>query len=160
MRCERIGKLSARTLQLPVTEKSIVMTSSFTSMLLALQYVAARFAGQATFVEALHMLPSALSALLPIMGSVSSSLLRPLLPMPLFGQGALYQSRGKQRSRSWNRLPPTRSSFTRSNSGMDQCLSCLRMCSSELASLRRATVRRVRSPGDETTGWAHPRNRQ
>ena len=86
-----LGKLSARTLQLPVTEKSIVMTSSFTSMLLALQYVAARFAGQATFVEALHMLPSALSALLPIHGERIEQFAQTTIADAAFlAQGALY----------------------------------------------------------------------
>jgi len=63
-----LGELSTRTLRLPVSEESIVMTSSFTSMLMALQYVAARFAGQTAFIEALHVLPAALKALLPIHG--------------------------------------------------------------------------------------------
>jgi glucosamine--fructose-6-phosphate aminotransferase (isomerizing) len=81
-----LGELSARTLQLPVTEKSIVMTSSFTSMLLALQFVAARFAGQSTFVDALRTLPSALSALLPKQGER----IEQFAQTAFLAQGALY----------------------------------------------------------------------
>jgi glucosamine--fructose-6-phosphate aminotransferase (isomerizing) len=63
-----LAQVSTRTLKLPVTEQSTVMTSSFTSMLMALQYIAARFAKQNEFVDALHSLPAALSELLPIYG--------------------------------------------------------------------------------------------
>ena len=86
-----LGQISARTLQLPVTEKSIVMTSSFTSMLMALQYVAARFAGQSSFVEALRALPSALSALLPKQGERIEQLAQTTIADAAFlAQGALY----------------------------------------------------------------------
>ncbi len=63
-----LNRVSTRTLKLPVTEESTVMTSSFTSMLIALQYIAARFAKQNEFVDALHSLPAALAKLLPIYG--------------------------------------------------------------------------------------------
>ena len=59
-----LTELSTRMLKLPVTEESTVMTSSFTSMLLALQYIAARFAKQDEFVSALHSLPASLEKLL------------------------------------------------------------------------------------------------
>jgi glutamine---fructose-6-phosphate transaminase (isomerizing) len=60
-----LAELSPRTLQLPVSEESTVMTSSFTSMLLALQYTAARLSGNSGFIQALHALPDALERLLP-----------------------------------------------------------------------------------------------
>jgi glucosamine--fructose-6-phosphate aminotransferase (isomerizing) len=86
-----LGELSARTLRLPVTEKSIVMTSSFTSMLLALQYVAARFAGESTFVEGLRALPSALSKLLPIHGErIEQFAQTPIANAAFLAQSALY----------------------------------------------------------------------
>jgi glutamine---fructose-6-phosphate transaminase (isomerizing) len=86
-----LGRLSARTLQLPVNEESIVMTSSFTSMLMALQYVAARFAGQATFVEALRALPSELRTLLPIYGErIEQFAETEVADAAFLAQGALY----------------------------------------------------------------------
>jgi glucosamine--fructose-6-phosphate aminotransferase (isomerizing) len=67
------------------------MTTSFTSMLMALQYVAARFAGQSTFVEALRTLPSALSALLPIQGERIEQFAQTKVADAAFlAQGALY----------------------------------------------------------------------
>ena len=59
-----LAELSNRTLQLPVAEESTVMTSSFTSMLLALQYLAARLSGNDGFIQSLHALPGALAGLL------------------------------------------------------------------------------------------------
>ncbi len=61
-----LAALCSRTLQLPVSEESTVMTSSFTSMLMALQYIAARLTGNEQFIEALHALPGALASLLPV----------------------------------------------------------------------------------------------
>ena len=86
-----LGELSARTLQLPVHEESIVMTSSFTSMLMALQYVAARFAGQAVFMKALRALPTALRALLPIHGErIEQFAETGIADAAFLAQGALY----------------------------------------------------------------------
>jgi len=51
------------------------MTSSFTSMLIALTYIAARFARQDGFVDALHTLPAALGALPPSTVQGSNNLL-------------------------------------------------------------------------------------
>lgn len=56
--------LASWTLRLPVTEQSTVMTSSFTSMLMALQYLAATLAGNQAFIEALERLPASLEELL------------------------------------------------------------------------------------------------
>ena len=58
--------LTPRILRLPAEERSTVMTSSFTSMLMGLQYIAARIAGQDAFVDALHSVPTALADLLPV----------------------------------------------------------------------------------------------
>ena len=86
-----LGRLSVRTLQLPVTEESIVMTSSFTSMLIALQYIAARFAGQPAFVEALRTLPQALGRLLPAHGERVEQFAQTAIADAAFlAQGALY----------------------------------------------------------------------
>lgn len=86
-----LGELSARILQLPVKEESIVMTSSFTSMLIALQYVAARFAGNPTFIEALRELPTALKRLLPIHGERIEQFAQTRIADAAFlAQGALY----------------------------------------------------------------------
>lgn len=52
------------TIQLPVHELSTVMTSSFTSMLLALQYLSATLAGNFSFVQSLESLPETMDRLL------------------------------------------------------------------------------------------------
>ena len=52
------------TIQLPVHELSTVMTSSFTSMLIALQYLSATLAGNFSFVQSLESLPEAMDRLL------------------------------------------------------------------------------------------------
>jgi glutamine---fructose-6-phosphate transaminase (isomerizing) len=86
-----LTRLSSRTLKLPVTEESTVMTSSFTSMLMALQYIAARFAGQDEFVDALHSLPAALAKLLPIYAPrIEEFAHRSFDDVAFLGQGALY----------------------------------------------------------------------
>ena len=67
------------------------MTSSFTSMLMALQYIAARLAGQDEFVDALHSLPAALAGLLPIYGPrIREFAQRSFDDAAFLGQGALY----------------------------------------------------------------------
>jgi len=87
---ELVG-LATRALKLPVTEESTVMTSSFTSMLIALQYIAARFARQDGFVDALHTLPAALGALLPIYGPrVEQFAQQSFDDVAFLAQGALY----------------------------------------------------------------------
>lgn len=86
-----LAKLGKRTLKLPATDESIVMTSTFTSMLLALQYIAARLARQDAFVEALHALPAALAGLLPVYGpQIEKFAQRPFEDAAFLGQGALY----------------------------------------------------------------------
>lgn len=57
---ERLEQLASTTLALlPADEQSTVMTRSFTSMVLALQYLAAFIAGNRAFLQALHQLPDA-----------------------------------------------------------------------------------------------------
>ena len=86
-----LADLSTRTLKLPVSEESTVMTSSFTSMLMALQYIAARFAKQDEFVDALHSLPEALARLLPIYGpQVEQFTQESFDDVAFLAQGALY----------------------------------------------------------------------
>lgn len=86
-----LAEVSSRTLQLPVTEESTVMTSSFTSMLLALQYTAARLSANEQFIQALHALPGALASLLPVFGpQVEEFAQRPFDDVAFLAQGALY----------------------------------------------------------------------
>ena len=86
-----LTRLSTRTLKLPVTEESTVMTSSFTSMLMALQYIAARLARQDEFVDALHSLPVALAGLLPIYGPrIEEFAQRSFDDVAFLAQGTLY----------------------------------------------------------------------
>lgn len=59
-----LGQLASWTLCLPVEEQSTVMTSSFTSMLMALQYLAAVLAGNQEFTAAVERLPASLEKLL------------------------------------------------------------------------------------------------
>jgi glucosamine--fructose-6-phosphate aminotransferase (isomerizing) len=86
-----LKNLTNRILKLPVTEESTVMTSSFTSMLIALQYIAARFAEENEFVDALHRLPAALAGLLLIHGPrIEEFAQRSFDDVAMLGQGALY----------------------------------------------------------------------
>jgi glucosamine--fructose-6-phosphate aminotransferase (isomerizing) len=86
-----LAEISSRMLQLPVTEQSTVMTSSFTSMLLALQYIAARLSANEGFIQALDILPSALAGLLPIYGPQLEDFAdRPFDDVAFLAQGALY----------------------------------------------------------------------
>lgn len=59
-----LASTTSRVVKLPVAESSTVMTSSFTSMLLALQYIAAWFAGDSEFLLSLKRLPDHLTTLL------------------------------------------------------------------------------------------------
>lgn len=86
-----LAELTPRTLKLPVVEASTVMTSSFTSMLIALQYVAAHFAGARDFVTALRGLPEALDQLLPVYGpQIEQFAQRSFADVAILGQGPLY----------------------------------------------------------------------
>jgi glutamine---fructose-6-phosphate transaminase (isomerizing) len=80
-----------RVLKLPVIEQSTVMTASFTSMLLALQYLAASLAKDDTFLFALRMLPERLERLLTKYGpQVENFAKRDFEDFAFLGQGALY----------------------------------------------------------------------
>lgn len=86
-----LTNLGTFTLKLPVTEESIVMTSSFTSMLMALQYIAARLAVQDKFVDALHVLPAALAGLLSTYGPrIEEFAQRSFESVTFLAQGALF----------------------------------------------------------------------
>ncbi|MDE1160901.1 MAG: SIS domain-containing protein [Acidobacteriaceae bacterium] len=78
-------------LKLPVQEESTVMTSSFTSMLLGLQCVAARIAGNQGFIDELHLLPAHLERLLKqYEQSVEVFAQNHIEDFAVLGQGALY----------------------------------------------------------------------
>lgn len=83
--------MTPRLLKLPVVEKSTVMTSSFTSMLMALQYIAASIAGDGAFLAALQILPGELERLLAANGAkVKRFGSRHFEDFAFLGQGALY----------------------------------------------------------------------
>jgi glutamine---fructose-6-phosphate transaminase (isomerizing) len=80
-----------RLLQLPVREESTVMTGSFTSMLLAMQFVAARLAGKEKFLAELDQLPRLSESLLAKYGQqLEKFAQRPFEDVAVLGQGALY----------------------------------------------------------------------
>lgn len=61
-----LGQIASSTITLlPADEESTVMTRSFTSMLLGLEYLAAFFAGNHALAKALRKLPTAAEKLLP-----------------------------------------------------------------------------------------------
>jgi len=78
-------------LQLPVREESTVMTGSFTSMLLAMQFVAARLAGNEEFLTELDQLPALVESLLTKYGpQLEKFAQRHFVDVAVLGQGALY----------------------------------------------------------------------
>lgn len=80
-----------RVLKLDVVEESTVMTSSFTSMLLALQYMAATFGGDKEFIDALFQLPQHLERLLEANSrKVEEFAQLPFDNVAMLGQGALF----------------------------------------------------------------------
>ncbi len=86
-----LAELTHRTLKLPVVEESTVMTSSFSSMLIALQYIAAKFAGRLDFIEALNALPSELNRLFELYASQTEDFARQSFEDVTFlAQGPLY----------------------------------------------------------------------
>lgn len=86
-----LAGLTPRILRLPVEEDSTVMTASFTSMLMGLQYMAARITGKDEFVSALCQLPEALDKLFSIYGPEIERFARQTFDDVAFlGQGALY----------------------------------------------------------------------
>jgi len=86
-----LAQISKRLLTLPVVESSTVMTSSFTAMLLGLQYVAAKLAGQEAFIEALRNLPDAMEKLLEVYAhQVEKFAQQAFDDVAILAQGALY----------------------------------------------------------------------
>lgn len=86
-----LARLTRRVVKLPVTEDSTVMTSSFTSMLLALQFIAARLAGNDEFNEALKLLPDLLARLFPVHAPrVEEFAQQSFEDVAFLAQGALY----------------------------------------------------------------------
>jgi glucosamine--fructose-6-phosphate aminotransferase (isomerizing) len=86
-----LEQISSRVLKLAVEEKSTVMTSSFTAMLLALQSIAATVAGDGSFLDALKDLPEQLRSLLERYGPAMKKLAeRDFEDVTFLGQGALY----------------------------------------------------------------------
>ncbi|SNT41881.1 glucosamine--fructose-6-phosphate aminotransferase (isomerizing) [Granulicella rosea] len=78
-------------LKLNVVEESTVMTSSFTTMLLSLQYIAASVAGNESFLAALTELPRHLRRLLKIYADdVEAFAKNDFEDIAILGQGALY----------------------------------------------------------------------
>jgi len=66
VRGESLEKLATVTITLPADEQSTVMTRSFTSMLLALQFLAGRIAGNHAYCEALIAMPELAAATLKL----------------------------------------------------------------------------------------------
>jgi len=86
-----LARTTGRVLKLNVLEESTVMTSSFTSMVLALQYLAASIAGNTEFIADLQKLPAHLERLLKIYGpKVEMFAERSFDDFAFLGQGALY----------------------------------------------------------------------
>jgi glucosamine--fructose-6-phosphate aminotransferase (isomerizing) len=86
-----LAQISERTLQLPVFEHGVVMTASFTSMLLALQYIAADFSEDKSFKDALYSLPLALNELLlKYAGELEQFSRVPIDDISILGQGPLH----------------------------------------------------------------------
>jgi glucosamine--fructose-6-phosphate aminotransferase (isomerizing) len=86
-----LAQLTPRILALPVQEQSTVMTSSFTAMLLALQYIAGRLSGDHGFISALQGLPAELDRLLPFYApQVKEFASQPFDDAAFLGQGPLY----------------------------------------------------------------------
>jgi glutamine---fructose-6-phosphate transaminase (isomerizing) len=86
-----LASSTRRVLQLPVREESTVMTGSFTSMLLAMQFVAARLAGNEEFLTELDQLPALVESLLAKYGQqLEKFAQRPFEDVAVLGQGPLY----------------------------------------------------------------------
>jgi glucosamine--fructose-6-phosphate aminotransferase (isomerizing) len=86
-----LATLTPRVLQLPVKEESTVMTSSFTSMLLALQFLTAKLTGQSEFLDALEQMPGLVKrCLAEYQAPLEKFAQRPFDDVAVLGQGALY----------------------------------------------------------------------
>lgn len=86
-----LAQLTERTVALPVVEESTVMTSSFTSMLMALQYIAAVLAERSDLIRALHDLPVEVEDLLGVYAPQIEDFARDSFEGAAFlGQGPFY----------------------------------------------------------------------
>lgn len=86
-----LAGMTDRVLHMQIREESTVMTSSFTSMLLGLQYLAATLAGDTAFLEALHQLPKHLERLLETYtDEIAEFAQTNFEDIAILGQGALY----------------------------------------------------------------------
>ena len=86
-----LEQMTPRVLKFPVVEESTVMTASFTSMVLGLQYLAAVLAGDEAFLFALRALPNHLERLLEVYGpQVEAFAKAPVEDFAFLGQGPLY----------------------------------------------------------------------
>lgn len=86
-----LASMTDNVLMMQVEEESTVMTSSFTSMLLGLQYLAGTFANNTDFLDALHQLPKHLERLLDTYSDEIAAFARkPFDDIAILGQGALY----------------------------------------------------------------------
>jgi len=86
-----LATMTPRVLQLPAKEESTVMTSSFTSMLLAIQFVAAKLAGQSEFLDALERVPAlVVKCLTKYQGPLERLAQKPFEDVAVLGQGPLY----------------------------------------------------------------------
>lgn len=87
----QLSTMARRVLQLPVKEESTVMTGSFTSMLLAMQFVAGKFSHQEEFLDALNHLPRIVEKCLQeSAGPLEMFAQKPFEDVAVLGQGPLY----------------------------------------------------------------------
>lgn len=86
-----LAHVSRRVLVLPANEESTVMTASFTSMLLALQFIAAKLAGNEAFAAELDQLPGLIDSRFEAYdGQIRQFAQRSFLDVAVLGQGPLY----------------------------------------------------------------------
>jgi glutamine---fructose-6-phosphate transaminase (isomerizing) len=86
-----LAGMTDSVLQMRVEEQSTVMTSSFTSMLLGLQYLGATYAGNHDFIEGLQQLPRHLERLLDAYDEeVAAFAQESFDDIAVLGQGGLY----------------------------------------------------------------------
>lgn len=86
-----LADTSRRVLVLPANEESTVMTASFTSMLLALQFIAAKLAGNEAFLAELDQLPGLIDSRFKAYDwQLQEFAQRSFLNVAVLGQGPLY----------------------------------------------------------------------
>jgi len=88
-----LEQMTPRVLKMDAHEKSVVMTTSFTSMLLGLQYLVATVAGDSKFIADLESLPKHLDHLIKIYAPLIEEFIvkhNDLDDFAFLGQGGLY----------------------------------------------------------------------